>query len=884
MRQIFFLSVACVAACTFAGDYTSASYVQDGLVAQYDALDNQGTGTQDFSATTWKDLKGLCGDIPFSDCVWTLGAATIDAVGTPLVTPNTISPALVDGTIEILVEYAPGSSECRRWDLYGADGAVDAKCQTYIESNKNYYREIIGNTSLQFGSAPAVFGVRQNFVTTYSATTGVHRARVYSRGVWRTATGTNTLDSRNLPSRLQFARNAARGSRVFAIRVYNRILSDNEMEANRLVDVARFSDEAVRTALAWKTAADGKWDVAANWDGGFIPEPFLSARLTATGSDHTVAFDNSSCVFPDLTYLYNPSGTTTLDVCNGITNDLGIANFSVTTGGVVKVSAGSALYSNSSHTGATAGGPERVGVHGGTFLVEGGDVFYTNLFGKVVIDGSESHTGVVRVTGGRFSWQPKATGNALKINRHGRVEVTNGLFETWNSGSVVMDNGVIDVSGTGTYGLRGKCHYTLGSGLYRIRERGTFTWTSGGAGSDRHTFTPSRAGDTARMEFLDNAGTLNSSDRFTMKGHRNGGNAELYINTSGSISLGNSVVVGDNYGYARIDLLNGTLKADGMYGFRTAASFQSATGDHCVTGVVNMAGGSFQVTGSGWNKDSSYLTGCVIGDGSYLKLSDWQKTCYRGEFHLSGGQVSHVRAMPFYVGVGPTAYGEIVQTGGDMTCSSTSFNMMLGMAGGTGNYVISNGTAHLSGNLYVGGVFTNMLQSCKMANYPTNVHGGKGTLRVDGGSFRLDKNLYAGVEGGGTIAIGPAGTLDLRGNMVLSNGTTTAGLDYARASKITFTLGAEGSGVIDFTNAGAGKGLMSAEGESPAAIEVDATAYEGQKSWVQLIKTKATPSGTWLQDFDLSVTGKGVKLVKGDHNGAHGLFAVFQRGTNIIFR
>ena len=38
--------------------YTSASYEQNGLIAQWDGIDNQGTGTHDPTATTWKDLVG----------------------------------------------------------------------------------------------------------------------------------------------------------------------------------------------------------------------------------------------------------------------------------------------------------------------------------------------------------------------------------------------------------------------------------------------------------------------------------------------------------------------------------------------------------------------------------------------------------------------------------------------------------------------------------------------------------------------------------------------------------------------------------------------------------------------------------------------------------
>ena len=38
--------------------YTSASYVQDGLIAQWDGINNVGTGVHDPAATVWKDLAG----------------------------------------------------------------------------------------------------------------------------------------------------------------------------------------------------------------------------------------------------------------------------------------------------------------------------------------------------------------------------------------------------------------------------------------------------------------------------------------------------------------------------------------------------------------------------------------------------------------------------------------------------------------------------------------------------------------------------------------------------------------------------------------------------------------------------------------------------------
>lgn len=57
-----FFAMAAAASATisvFAETYTSASYVQrEHLIAQWDGIDNAGTGTHDPNATVWKDLVG----------------------------------------------------------------------------------------------------------------------------------------------------------------------------------------------------------------------------------------------------------------------------------------------------------------------------------------------------------------------------------------------------------------------------------------------------------------------------------------------------------------------------------------------------------------------------------------------------------------------------------------------------------------------------------------------------------------------------------------------------------------------------------------------------------------------------------------------------------
>ena len=57
MKKLLIISAVAFASVGTFG-YTSASYVQDGLIAQWDGIDNVGTGVHDPAATVWKDLAG----------------------------------------------------------------------------------------------------------------------------------------------------------------------------------------------------------------------------------------------------------------------------------------------------------------------------------------------------------------------------------------------------------------------------------------------------------------------------------------------------------------------------------------------------------------------------------------------------------------------------------------------------------------------------------------------------------------------------------------------------------------------------------------------------------------------------------------------------------
>ena len=58
MKRMMVMAVMAVAGAAVAAGLGPQSYVQEGLVTHFDAFDNEGTGTHNPSATTWRDLKG----------------------------------------------------------------------------------------------------------------------------------------------------------------------------------------------------------------------------------------------------------------------------------------------------------------------------------------------------------------------------------------------------------------------------------------------------------------------------------------------------------------------------------------------------------------------------------------------------------------------------------------------------------------------------------------------------------------------------------------------------------------------------------------------------------------------------------------------------------
>ena len=104
-----------------ADDSSTSDYVQDGLVAHWDAIDNAGAGVHDGAATAWTDLKGgrqftLSGATWGSNYVLFSGKSGSGGAVADAADLLAFDSAVTARTVEVVFEYATHD--------YGMSGAV----------------------------------------------------------------------------------------------------------------------------------------------------------------------------------------------------------------------------------------------------------------------------------------------------------------------------------------------------------------------------------------------------------------------------------------------------------------------------------------------------------------------------------------------------------------------------------------------------------------------------------------------------------------------------------------------------------------------------------------------------------------------------------------
>ena len=242
MKKLLIIGAAAMAAVGAFG-YTSASYVQDGLIAQWDGIDNAGTGTHDPNAATWKDLAGSYDLSLLAGGSWSTNGNALVANGASAFCSDSL-PAY--GTIEIVYKMTRDdgrilfqSGNAYRWVIFGYGYASSPDYSPldgyFTQSNSDDSKKVRWDSF-----DPSAI---RSMAATYS---GNDVSAVYGNGLERndgeghdnwgfynnfTIIGDRKVDSADFPWY----------GEVYAIRIYSRALSAAEIASNHDIDMARFA-------------------------------------------------------------------------------------------------------------------------------------------------------------------------------------------------------------------------------------------------------------------------------------------------------------------------------------------------------------------------------------------------------------------------------------------------------------------------------------------------------------------------------------------------------------------------------------------------------------------------------------------------------------------
>ena len=197
---------------------TARDYVQNGLVAMWDGIENAGWGVHDPNATTWVDLcrnnelVQTSGTLTFGDNYAYLDGSSYLSV----TSPATLLSYFPNITVEIVFTALGNGgvmnfgSKLRGWWIYNGQWNVCNSGLVHYTKNEIVYG------AMQGGTLTWKDGVKQAVVTPYT-----------SIGEYITIGYGNFVGMAEC--------------RINALRVYSRVLSDAEITMNYAVDKLRFN-------------------------------------------------------------------------------------------------------------------------------------------------------------------------------------------------------------------------------------------------------------------------------------------------------------------------------------------------------------------------------------------------------------------------------------------------------------------------------------------------------------------------------------------------------------------------------------------------------------------------------------------------------------------
>lgn len=202
---------------------TARDYVQDGLIAMWDGIENAGWGVHDPNATTWKDL--VSGDVTSQSTIASFGD---DHIKFSELTSYGLRDDCDYQTSEVIFQPDDDTQMLAFISMYNRTciGSMTSSVGTGLYQSVSFGENVAGKTI----HAVARYDLGSN--SAESAFVNGVKTSSFTSGNW-----SNPI-SRSLYIGGPYSKKFK--GKVFAIRIYNRKLTDDEVAANYAVDRARF--------------------------------------------------------------------------------------------------------------------------------------------------------------------------------------------------------------------------------------------------------------------------------------------------------------------------------------------------------------------------------------------------------------------------------------------------------------------------------------------------------------------------------------------------------------------------------------------------------------------------------------------------------------------
>ncbi len=249
MREMhmFVAGVVCALSFSLAADTLSAaSYAQDGLVGHWDGIENAGAGLHDATTNYWVDLTGQTGAFAVVPSVASFTSDGLKKNATGFMATNVTPTARSDvRTIEVVVSGAPVSGWVNAFFITQNQTVTFNNTSTKAEYSQ--YREYFFDVD-KFGRLTLLKPTQETIAATYSSNTTADT--FYQNGA--TPTGIKKTNNWGAPKNSTAMHIGGRlghggsgdattkGYTIHAVRLYDRILTKNEIVRHATIDQIRF--------------------------------------------------------------------------------------------------------------------------------------------------------------------------------------------------------------------------------------------------------------------------------------------------------------------------------------------------------------------------------------------------------------------------------------------------------------------------------------------------------------------------------------------------------------------------------------------------------------------------------------------------------------------